>query len=156
VRARLWCLVVTATVLVAGCAGSGGPRAGDGYVTDARTDSEKMQAVPDVISSGGQIDVVFPRGSARGPGFVLERETDTGWAWHYSISSETRTRNTVTVWTAEEFVARNIVWNSGPGFDSTDPHLIPVPEDAEVGRWRVCTVPDRPSLCAEFDVTNDG
>ena len=48
----------------------------------------------------------------------------------------------VNTFTAEGFIARNVEWDSGPAFDSTDPHLIPVPDDATPGLWRVCTVPD--------------
>jgi hypothetical protein len=57
---------------------------------------------------------------------------------------------------AEEFVARSFEWNSGPAFAGPGQHLIPVPADVEPGLWRVCTVPDTPGLCAEFEVTADG
>jgi hypothetical protein len=56
----------------------------------------------------------------------------------------------------EEFVARNFEWDSGPGFDGPGQHLIPVPDDSAPGLWRVCTVPDTPGLCAEFEVTPGG
>lgn len=156
-RTRL-AATLLASVALLGCGEQGessSASAGDAYVTDASTDPDLMQAVPDVVRPGDAIEVVFPRGSTRGPGFVLERAAGEDWVWHYAISSDTDAPDMVNTFTAEEFVARNVEWNSGPAFDSTDPHLIPVPDDAQPGRWRVCTVPDTPGLCAEFDVTSE-
>jgi hypothetical protein len=148
-------LPLVVALLLAGCASPdevSGPRPGDTYATDVRTEPELMRAVPDAVAAGGEIEAVFPRGSTRGPGFVLERATDESWAWWFAISSDPDAADMVNTFTAEEFVARNVEWNSGPAFDSTDPHLIPVPDDAEPGLWRVCTVPETPGLCAEFEV----
>jgi hypothetical protein len=155
---RLGLVLALAALTVAGCRTTvdpGVPVPGGAYVIDARTDPAVMRAVPDVVSPGGEIEAVFPRGSTRGPGFVLERHTDEGWAWRFAISSETDVPDRVNVFTAEEFVARNVEWTAGPAFDGTDPHLIPVPHGVEPGLWRVCTVPDTPGLCAEFDVIAD-
>ena len=152
-------LTLMAALTVTGCTSAdevSGPRPGDTYATDVRTEPELMRAVPDGVAAGGVIEAVFPRGSTRGPGFVLERATDDGWAWWFALSSDTDAPDLVNTFTAEEFVARNVEWNSGPAFDSTDPHLIPVPDDAEPGLWRVCTAPDTPGLCAEFEVTASG
>lgn len=152
-------LPLVAALIVAGCNSPddvSGPRPGDTYASDVRTDGTLMRAVPEAVTAGGQIEAVFPRGTTRGPGFVLERATEEGWGWWFAISSDTDAPDMVSTFTAEEFVARNVEWDSGPAFDSTDPHLIPIPDDAESGRWRVCTAPDTPGLCAEFEITADG
>ena len=153
-------LSLVAALMLAGCASSeevSGPRPGETYAEDARTEPELMRAAPDTVVAGGEIEAVFPHGSTRGPGFVLERATDEGWAWWFAISSDTEAAaDKVYIFTAEEFVARNFEWQSGPAFDGTDPHLIPVPDDAEPGLWRVCTVDGTAGLCAEFEVTADG
>jgi len=54
----------------------------------------------------------------------------------------------------EAFLAGEVIWDSGPAFDSTDPHLIPVPEDAQPGRWRVCAIPDMPTMSAVLEVAS--
>jgi hypothetical protein len=62
-------------------------RAGDTFVTEARSDPALMQVVPDVVPPGGELEAVFPSGADRGPGFVLERHGEEGWAWRFAISS---------------------------------------------------------------------
>ena len=151
--------VIAVALVISGCTSlpePSPPRPGEAYAEQTRTDPSRMEATPVSVPAGGDIEVVFPRGTTRGPGFVLERATDEGWAWWFAISSDTDAPDMVNTFTAEEFVARNVAWDSGPAFDGTDPHLIPVPEDAEPGRWRVCTAPDTPGLCAEFEVTANG
>ena len=151
-------LPLVVALLVAGCNSPddvSGPQPGDTYATDVRTDPARMRAVPNQVTPGSAIEAAFPQGSTRGLGFVLERATDDGWAWWFAISSDTDAPDMVHTFTAEEFVARHVEWTSGPAFDSTDPHLIPVPDDAEPGVWRVCTVPDTPELCAQFEIAGD-
>lgn len=157
---RLTPLAALAVVaIVAGCNSPdvSEPSPGDTYNSDVRTDPELMRAVPDTVAAGGEIDVLFPSGAGRTAGFVLERATDEGWQWRFAISSGSGPDEygSATIWTAEEFVARNFAWDSGPGDDSTDPHLIPVPDDVEAGPWRACTVTETPALCAEFEITAD-
>ena len=151
-------ITLLAFVALLGCGEQGEPRStsgGDGYVADARTDPERMQVVPDAVRPGAAVEAIFPRGFTRGPGFELERAAGEDWELHYAIHSDPDAPDLVNTWTAEESVAGNGGWESGPAFSGTDPHLIPVPDDAEPGRWRVCTVPDTPGLCAEFDITSD-
>jgi hypothetical protein len=111
----------------------------------------------DVVHAGlAAIEATFPHGSTRGPGFVLERSVGEGWQWRYALGSDPEDApDGIKVFTADEFVSRDLVWNDGPLFDGTDAHLIPVPEDAEPGRWRVCTAPDAPAMCAVFEVATD-
>lgn len=151
-------VLLLAAATVAGCEGAEelpGPRAGEAFVTEARTDAELMQVIPDVVAPGGELEAVFPSGADRGPGFVLERRGEEGWEWRFAISSDVDAPDMVNVITAEAFVADNYDWDSGPGFDGTDPHPIPVPAAAETGSWRVCTAPGTPGLCAEFEVTDE-
>ena len=61
-------------------------------MTEVRTDPAMMEAVPDVVAPGGRLEVVFPTEAVRGPGFVLERDTDDGWQWWFTVSSDTDPR----------------------------------------------------------------
>jgi hypothetical protein len=148
-------LIAAATVMAAACGADEEPVARGPYNAEVVTDLERMRAEPDVVAAGGEFDVVFPTGQTRGPGFVLERDTDAGWEWLWAASSEPDVP-AVRVWTDDEFVDQELVWLDGPGIDGTDPHRIPVPDDAEVGRWRICTAPNTPAVCAEFEVAADG
>jgi hypothetical protein len=92
VRRKVQFVLPLAAATVAGCEAAEelpGPRAGDTFVTEARTDPALMQVVPDVVPAGGELEAVFPSGADRGPGFVLERHGEEGRAWRFAISSGT-------------------------------------------------------------------
>lgn len=128
------------------------PEEGAAYVEDAVVDRDQMVALPDAVVAGGSFEVVFPGQAARGPGFVIERRVDDGWQWMWVASSDTDVLEPSTPFTAERFRNERGEWEDGPAFDSTRPHRIRFPEGAELGRYRVCTAPDQPALCAEIEV----
>lgn len=53
----------------------------------------------------------------------------------------------------EAFLAGDVIWYAGPAFDSMDPHLIPVPEDAQP-LWRVCAIPVMPTMSTALGVAS--
>lgn len=151
--AGLALLAVAGTVT--GCAGQpadddGAPQ---GFVTGAVVDSERLVAEPGTVAPGGSVDVSFPSREMRGPGFVLERRTDSGWSFEWVISSSGREGRATT---AEEYFELDMVWPDGPAHDDEGPEEIFVPREAAPGDYRVCTAPDQPALCAEFTVAADG
>lgn len=86
---------LVAAMMVVGCADQGEPGSAsveEGYVTDVRTDPDLMQAVPNVVRAGAAFEVVFPGGSTRGSGFVLEngRPVRTGSGGTPSAGTPTR------------------------------------------------------------------
>jgi hypothetical protein len=153
---RVGSLLSALVVLAFGCTTSGGA-SGEAitgpYADRVVTDPAWVRAEPDVVAPGTPLEV-HSRGGSRGPGFVLERETADGWLWEWALSSDPDS-DPGPLWSAEEFRGRGIVWNDGPAFDGVGNHTIPVPDVADPGRWRVCTAPDLPARCAEFEVLPD-
>jgi hypothetical protein len=154
---RLPSAVVVAAVLVA-CGqvddGAFGPYPEEGapFVEEVVVDRDQIATLPEAVVAGASFEVVFPGQATRGPGFVIERLVDEGWEWMWATSSDTDAREPSTPITAERFRDERGDWADGPAFDSTGPHRIWFPEDAELGRYRVCTAPDQPALCAEIEV----
>jgi hypothetical protein len=146
-------------VLIAGATGCAGSASNDGaqtdgvndaYVTEAIVDPERMAVDPSVAAPGSSVHVRFPAGDDRGPGFVLERRTEAGWTWEWAIVSDPEAEPTTI--SAEEFRRQEMTWTSGPAFDGTETHKLPVPVQAEPGTYRACTADVDPVLCVEFEV----
>lgn len=141
---------VVAVVVLAGVAtgcGDDAPAAGPFY-EEVVSESERMRVEPEVASPGDMVELYFPQGDERGPGFVLERRADDQWVWEWVVSSGART-----VISAEEFRQKDVEWVSGPSFSGEGPHSIPIPEGSEGGEYRVCTAPDAP-YCAPFRISD--
>lgn len=111
-----------------------------------------MVTVPETVVAGSSVEVVFPGGVSRGPGFVIERRGDDGWVWLWAAISDTDAPAPAEPVTAERFRDERWEWADGPAFDSGDPHRIRIPEEAELGLYRICTAPDQPAFCAEVEV----
>jgi hypothetical protein len=117
---RLTPLVALAGVaIVAGCNSPdvSEPSPGDTYSSDVRTGLELMRDVPDAVAAAGEIDVVLPSGASRSAELVLERATGERWEWRFAVSSGSGPGEygSASIWTAEEFVARNFALGQRSG-----------------------------------------
>jgi hypothetical protein len=128
------------------------PEAGAPFVEADVTDRDTMTTVPETVVAVNSGVVVFPDRATRGPGFGIERRGDDGWVWLWSVSSDTDVREPAEPIMAERFREERMDWVDGPAFDSGDPHRIRIPDETELGLYRICTAPDQPALCAEVEV----
>lgn len=124
----------------------------DGTVErDATVDPSRMVVHADRAAPGSLLEVSFPGGMTRGPGFTIDRFVDDRWLWAYVVSSDTDDPAPL-AWAVDPHAERE--WESGPAFGGRQPHRIPVPDDAAEGTYRICTAPGS-VVCVEVEVDRD-
>ena len=135
-------------------AGEAAPKPGSG--TDTGTDDgvaavdsvDALVVAPQVVAPGGTI-AVTPRAEVSGFGLVwrLERLTDAGWTWEYTLTS---TRGaSAPAWGPAE---------PGPGSDVLVPYSRPItlviPPVAPTGDYRICQNEDTLDRCGSLTVSH--
>jgi hypothetical protein len=150
--ARTATLLALVALALASCGQAPDADAPDGTVhRDAIVDPSRLVVDADRAAPGSLLQVSFPGGMTRGPGFTIDRRVDERWVWRYVVSSDTDDP-LPTARAVDPTV--QLEWNSGPAFDGPRPHRIPIPEDADDGRYRICTAPD-PVVCVEVEVDRE-
>lgn len=148
--------LATFAVMLGGC-GITAPTPSGPYGETATVDAELMSVEPEEPAPGARFEVHLGAEEDHVTGFVLERRTDDGWLWQWTLINPTpETARDQNIFTAEEFLGDNVQWEEGSGPREPRTHHLRLPDQLEPGRWRICT-PDDDALCANFIVIeNDG
>lgn len=117
----------------------------------AEISPERIRVEPTQVAPGDELELFFPQEDARAVYYWLEFDVDATWDERYFAYAVSRSYNTDgdphTVPTGEE-KGWDDAGVTGPG-----PDRILVPEDASLGRWRVCGPIADGEFCAEFEVS---
>ncbi|MBA3727954.1 MAG: hypothetical protein H0W94_01880 [Actinobacteria bacterium] len=103
---------------------------------------ELMVARPSRPVTGGVVELTFPLETMRGVAFVLERHEDGTWQYLYDMVSDGNSGAPQTVPALTEGFGHDDVGVGGPG-----PDRVRIPEDAEAGRYRICTANAGDEFC---------
>jgi hypothetical protein len=116
---------------------------------DAELRPDLMRLEPSQVRAGDLVDLHFPEHTSRGVGYVLEGPLSEGGHRRYHL------------WAAAEGYDRGPGWAP---FDEADrvtpaidihgpgPDVVPIPDTAENGEYRLCTVGAGSNFCAELVV----
>ncbi len=103
---------------------------------------ELMVADPTRPSNGEVVELTFPRETMRGIAFVLERQENGVWQYLYDMVSDANGGAPHTVPALSQGFGYDDVGVGGPG-----PDRVRIPEDAEAGRYRICTANAGDEFC---------
>jgi hypothetical protein len=138
---------LTLVVVLAGC--SGAMPVGTPYDSTAVFRPASMVADRETAAPGDIIELTFPEEDIVGVGYAIEQEVGTTWVWRYTL-----------------FVAEAEAepgWYEAdrdtevPAMGITDPVRVAIPEAAEPGTWRICTIGGPPpQVCVRIEVVEGG
>lgn len=133
---------VVAVIVLAGCsavAPLGTPRDATAVFRPASMVADRESAAP-----GDVITLDFPDREVVGVGYALEREVGTTWVYSYLLNPS---------WGDGE--ASWQVAEEGlevPAMGISDPVQVVIPEVAEAGAWRICSVAEAENICVRIEI----
>lgn len=108
-----------------------------------------VQPESDAVTAGSTVAVWFPEETTRGVPWSLERGTGDDWTILFLMTSGSA--GDADHWTPADDL-EGFAWPDialmGPG-----PDYVPIPDAAEPGEYRLCTINSAPNLCTEITVT---
>lgn len=150
-------MLAAVALLLAGCGSDDGPV--EPLAMERVAHPHGMLVSPDVVRPGQEFEVRFPQGFPPGLtnilGFALDRRDGDAWVGAWVLvggSDDPRDVSSVRIWPAAEFVRREIVWLPQAWAHDGGTYLVPMPDEAQDGAYRVCTAPASPSYCADVEV----
>ena len=127
------------------------------YDPDAEVRPDLMEVDPDEASPGDQVELLYPQGTSRGVGFVLEERVEDSWQVRYFLTvpdigvGDDPPEDLWGSWFPPDNPDR-LDWPS-VGVDGTIPGRALIPEPATPGEYRICTANTDPNFCAELTIT---
>lgn len=117
---------------------------------DAEVRSDLLVAAPAVVAPGAELGLRFPDERIRGIHFVLEIRTGSTWDHRFDLTSDAGPGHGLEpAWYAatDEGFGVEDLGVGGPG-----PDIVPIPETAEPGSWRICTGNAAPNICTPIEI----
>lgn len=105
-----------------------------------------MVVTPVEAAPGQTVQLTFPTSRDRGLGFGLERSTSEGWVQEFDMWSD-RSGGTPGWQRVGGEVLIDLVGIRGPG-----PDTVVIPDIAEPGEWRICTLFNLQGFCAPLTI----
>jgi len=127
------------------------------YDPDAEIRPDLMEIDPDEVLPGDQVELLYPQGTSRGVGFVLEERVGDSWQVRYFLTvpdigdGDDPPEDLWGSWFPPDNPDR-LEWPD-VGVDGTIPGRALIPEPATPGEYRICTANTDPNFCAELTIT---
>jgi hypothetical protein len=132
-------------VLLAACAAATPAWTPD--TADAVIRPASMVANRETAPPGAVVEITFPDEDFAGIAYALEQEVGSSWLYRYLLLAAEGDGDPT--------------WHEGPvpfqipGVGIPVPIRVAIPDDAEAGTWRICTV-DVPSVCVRLEIEGSG
>ncbi|WP_293696821.1 hypothetical protein [uncultured Agrococcus sp.] len=138
---------VVFAVLIAACASQPlGP-----HDPDAVVRPDLVQPETETVAAGDTLEVTFPEETGRGIAWSLEIREEGDWHLRYFMSANSDGIGGEPSW-ADAGDEDEHYWID-IGISGSGPDLVPIPETAEPGEYRLCTANSAPNICAEITVS---
>lgn len=121
---------------------------------EAELRPERMVAEPSVAQPGSTVEIHYPDGAGRGMLFALERETESGWQMRYFLASDAGRDYLEPAWWTPDSDEGHAILDVELG--GQGPDLLPVPDSAPPGYYRICTANNRDNFCTRLVISDDG
>lgn len=135
------------TLSLAGCAPEEEPGP---YDESAVMRPDLIQPATDFVSPGDTLEIFFPEETGRGIAWSLESRSGDEWNLQYFMTASSGEVGGEPSW-VDAADPDEYAWIDigivGPG-----PDLVPIPDTAEPGEYRLCTANSAPNICAEITI----
>ena len=119
---------------------------------EAVVQPDLVQPETGTVAAGDTLEVHFPQETGRGIAWSLEIREEDDWHLRYFMTASSDGIGGEPSW-VDAADSDEYAWIDigvvGPG-----PDLVPIPETAEPGEYRVCTANSAPNICAAITVTS--